>query len=95
MNDGVAVVLYRMFLTFSEIGTENLITSDYINGGVSFLVVAFGGIGIGLLFAFLTSLVTRFARDEEVKVLNSVFILILPYTCYLCGELFGLSSIMA
>lgn len=95
LNDGVAVVLYRMFLTFSEIGTENLITSDYINGGVSFLVVAFGGIGIGLLFAFLTSLVTRFARDEEVKVLNSVFILILPYTCYLCGELFGLSSIMA
>ncbi|EFP05198.1 CRE-NHX-2 protein [Caenorhabditis remanei] len=95
LNDGVAVVLYRMFLTFSEIGTENLITSDYINGGVSFLVVAFGGIGIGLLFAFLASLLTKYARGDEIKVLNSVFILILPYTCYLCGELFGLSSIMA
>ncbi|EGT55694.1 hypothetical protein CAEBREN_28283 [Caenorhabditis brenneri] len=95
LNDGVAVVLYRMFLTFSEIGTENLITSDYINGGVSFLVVAFGGIGIGLLFAFLASLLTKYSRGDEIKVLNSVFILILPYTCYLCGELFGLSSIMA
>lgn len=95
LNDGVAVVLYRMFLTFSEIGTENLISSDYINGGVSFLVVAFGGIGIGLLFAFLTSLLTKYSRGDEIKVLNSVFILILPYTCYLCGELFGLSSIMA
>lgn len=95
LNDGVAVVLYRMFLTFSEIGTENLITSDYINGGVSFLVVAFGGIGIGLLFAFIVSFLTKYCRGNEIKVLNSVFILVLPYTCYLCGELFGLSSIMA
>ncbi|EGT53508.1 hypothetical protein CAEBREN_31831, partial [Caenorhabditis brenneri] len=59
------------------------------------LVVAFGGIGIVLLFAFLASLLTKYSRGDEIKVLNLLFILILPYTCYLCGELFGLSSIMA
>ncbi|CCD71271.1 Sodium/hydrogen exchanger [Caenorhabditis elegans] len=94
-NDGVSVVLYRMFLTFSEIGAENLIPEDFANGGVSFLVVVFGGVGIGVLFAFLASLLTKYSRAEEISILNCVFILILPYTCYLCGELFGLSSIIA
>ncbi|CAI4226429.1 unnamed protein product [Auanema sp. JU1783] len=94
LNDGVAVVFYRMFASFTEIteGGEGLITMDYVNGGISYLVVAFGGIGIGLVFAFLASFITKYSRD--VEILNPVFVIVLPYTCYLVAEMLGLSSIM-
>ncbi|VDN25062.1 unnamed protein product [Cylicostephanus goldi] len=48
-----------MFASFTEIGTENLITMDYVNGGISYLVVCFGGIGIGILVALFASFITK------------------------------------
>ncbi|PAV81992.1 hypothetical protein WR25_00629 [Diploscapter pachys] len=93
LNDGVAVVFYRMFNIFSEIGAENLIARDYVFGGVSYLIVCFGGIGIGLLFAFIACFITKYSRD--VNILNPVFVIVIPYCSYLVSEMFGLSSIMA
>ena len=86
-----------MFSVFTEmiLSGETLITQDYVFGGLGFLIVAFGGIAIGVIFGLLASFITKYSRDEEVRVLNAIFVIILPYCCYLFSEMFGLSSIMA
>uniref|UniRef100_A0A914VPU3 Cation/H+ exchanger domain-containing protein n=1 Tax=Plectus sambesii TaxID=2011161 RepID=A0A914VPU3_9BILA len=60
LNDAVTVVLYQIFLSFSEIGAENLIPIDFMAGGISFFVVGLGGVIIGLIWAFIVSFTTKY-----------------------------------
>uniref|UniRef100_A0A914QCX1 Sodium/hydrogen exchanger n=1 Tax=Panagrolaimus davidi TaxID=227884 RepID=A0A914QCX1_9BILA len=92
-NDGAAVVLYFMFKKFNYIGAHNLITSDYVAGGVSFIFIALGGIFIGLFFAGICSFVTKYT--DPVKILAPVLIFAFPYLAYLTAEMFGVSAIFA
>ncbi|VDK57150.1 unnamed protein product [Anisakis simplex] len=58
--DPVAVIVYyRSLLAFTEIGAENIITRDYVYGVLSFFIVGFGGIILGLLWAFAASFMTK------------------------------------
>lgn len=82
-----------MFRKFSLIGSKNLIPIDYLFGILSFVVIAVGGIFIGLVFAVIVSLATRFS--QRVKILAPVFVFIVPYLAYLTAEMFALSSILA
>uniref|UniRef100_A0A915EL10 Cation/H+ exchanger domain-containing protein n=1 Tax=Ditylenchus dipsaci TaxID=166011 RepID=A0A915EL10_9BILA len=84
-NDGVTVVLYTMFQKFIQIGEEKLIPLDYVAGGLSFFVISLGGIFIGITFAALVSLATRFT--DRVKILAPVFIFVIPYLSYLTAEI--------
>ncbi|CAL2043485.1 unnamed protein product [Caenorhabditis brenneri] len=92
-NDGVTVVLYQMFKSFALIGSEHLSPWDYATGGLSFFVVAIGGAAIGIIFAIVTSLVTKYT--QEIRILAPVFIFLLPYMAYLTAEMVSLSSIIA
>uniref|UniRef100_A0A914DW08 Sodium/hydrogen exchanger n=1 Tax=Acrobeloides nanus TaxID=290746 RepID=A0A914DW08_9BILA len=92
LNDGISVVLYRMLLTFVDIGSSNIITRDYILGFISFFVVAFGGIIIGVISAFVASFLTKFTSN--VPIVNPVIVVLLSFCSYWICELTGLSSIL-
>ncbi|VDD88441.1 unnamed protein product, partial [Enterobius vermicularis] len=92
-NDGISVVLYNVFKKFTLIGADKLIVTDYVACGASFFVIGLGGAAIGLIYAFVVSFITKYT--EKVKVLNPIFIFVIPYIAYLSAEMFGLSSIMA
>uniref|UniRef100_A0A7E4UNE5 Sodium/hydrogen exchanger n=1 Tax=Panagrellus redivivus TaxID=6233 RepID=A0A7E4UNE5_PANRE len=93
-NDGVAIVLYTMFLKFGQIGVDNMHASDYVAGGASFFVIALGGVLIGLVFAFIVSFITRFITPST-RVVAPVFIFLFPYLSYLTAEACSVSSILA
>uniref|UniRef100_A0AC35F8Q9 Sodium/hydrogen exchanger n=2 Tax=Panagrolaimus sp. PS1159 TaxID=55785 RepID=A0AC35F8Q9_9BILA len=92
-NDGAAIVLYLMFKKFNDIGEENMTFIDYSAGGLSFFVIALGGVFIGICFAFIASFVTKYT--DRVKALAPVFIFVIPYLSYLTAEMFQVSSILA
>lgn len=93
LNDAVTVVLYHMFDEYEKIGTENIVAVDYASGVASFVVVALGGTVIGVIWGFLTGLVTRFT--DNVRVIEPIFIFIMAYLAYLNAEVFHMSGIMA
>lgn len=59
----------------------------------SFFLVSLGGTAVGLLFAFLLALITRFTK--HVRIIEPLFIFLLAYIAYLAAEMVSLSSILA
>ncbi|KAJ7313771.1 hypothetical protein JRQ81_005451 [Phrynocephalus forsythii] len=93
LNDAVTVVLYNVFEAFVSIGAENVTALDCIKGVVSFFVVSLGGTLIGVAFAFLLSLVTRFTK--HVRIIEPGFVFVISYLSYLTAEMLSLSAILA
>ncbi|KAK7873404.1 hypothetical protein R5R35_000199 [Gryllus longicercus] len=93
LNDAVTVVLYHMFEAYSEMGVSNIVYTDVLSGLASFLVVALGGTCIGVVWGFLTGLVTRYTL--EVRVIEPIFIFVMAYLAYLNAEVFHMSGILA
>ncbi|KAK0403744.1 hypothetical protein QR680_017100 [Steinernema hermaphroditum] len=92
LNDAVTVALYHTFSSMLKIGSENLETSDFAMAVVSFGLVAFGGIIIGIVGGFLTSLITRFT--SKVHVVETLLCLICPYLVYCIAEAVHMSGIL-
>ncbi|XP_077376544.1 sodium/hydrogen exchanger 5 isoform X2 [Festucalex cinctus] len=93
LNDAVTVVLYKVYISFVEVGVENVQTADYFKGIASFLVVSVGGTLVGLVFAVLLSFITRFTK--KVRIIEPLFVFLMVYLAYLTAELFSLSSILS
>ncbi|XP_037052311.1 sodium/hydrogen exchanger 3 isoform X11 [Bradysia coprophila] len=93
LNDAVTVVLYHMSEKYSEIGVENLNVTHVAKGVTQFFVVALGGTLIGVIWGFLTGLVTRYT--DNVRVIEPIFIFVMAYLAYLNAEIFHMSGILA
>ncbi|XP_068596689.1 sodium/hydrogen exchanger 5 [Brachionichthys hirsutus] len=93
LNDAVTVVLYKVYISFVEVGPENVQTADYFRGVVSFLIVSVGGTLVGLVFAAILSFITRFTK--KVRIIEPLFVLLLVYLAYLTAELLSLSAILS
>lgn len=93
LNDAVTVVLYHMFESYTEMGPTNILYTDLLAGFASFFVVALGGTIIGILWGFLTGLVTRYTH--QVRVIEPIFIFVMAYLAYLNAEIFHMSGILA
>ncbi|XP_078543805.1 sodium/hydrogen exchanger 3 isoform X2 [Lissotriton helveticus] len=93
LNDAVTVVLYNVFDSFVAIGGENVTGVDCVKGIVSFFVVSLGGTAIGIVFAFLMALVTRFTK--HVRIIEPGFVFVIAYLSYLTSEMLSLSAILA
>uniref|UniRef100_A0A1B0FQR5 Sodium/hydrogen exchanger n=1 Tax=Glossina morsitans morsitans TaxID=37546 RepID=A0A1B0FQR5_GLOMM len=89
LNDAVTVVMYHMMEVYNEMGLNNIIVQDVISGVGSFFVVALGGTVIGIIWGFLTGLVTRFT--DHVRVIEPIFIFVMAYLAYLNAEIFHMS----
>ena len=86
-------MLYRLFDAFSEMGTQNIQGVDIALGFVSFLIVAFGGVIIGIIFGVIACFTTKFT--EHTPVLEPLIILTYSYLSYLTAEMFSTSGILA
>ncbi|XP_065724909.2 sodium/hydrogen exchanger 3 isoform X38 [Drosophila suzukii] len=93
LNDAVTVVMYHMMESYNEIGLDKIIAQDIASGVGSFFVVALGGTAIGIIWGFLTGLVTRFT--DHVRVIEPIFIFVMAYLAYLNAEIFHMSGILA
>ncbi|XP_055756264.1 sodium/hydrogen exchanger 5 isoform X3 [Salvelinus fontinalis] len=93
LNDAVTVVLYKVYMSFVEVGPENVQTADYFKGVASFLIVSIGGTVVGLIFAALLAFITRFTK--KVRIIEPLLVFLMVYLAYLTAELFSLSAILS
>uniref|UniRef100_A0A8K9X2E8 Sodium/hydrogen exchanger n=1 Tax=Oncorhynchus mykiss TaxID=8022 RepID=A0A8K9X2E8_ONCMY len=93
LNDAVTVVLYKVYMSFVEVGPENVQTADYFKGVASFLIVSIGGTMVGLIFAALLAFITRFTK--KVRIIEPLLVFLMVYLAYLTAELFSLSAILS
>ncbi|XP_038822205.1 sodium/hydrogen exchanger 3-like [Salvelinus namaycush] len=93
LNDGVTVVLFNVFNAFVSLGGAKINAVEIIKGIISFLVVAFGGSLVGVIFGLLISLLTRCTKN--IQIIEPGFVFVLGYLCYLTAEMLSLSSILS
>ncbi|XP_038179797.1 sodium/hydrogen exchanger 3 [Arvicola amphibius] len=93
LNDAVTVVLYNVFESFVTLGGDKVTGVECVKGIVSFFVVSLGGTLVGVIFAFLLSLVTRFTK--HVRIIEPGFVFVISYLSYLTSEMLSLSAILA
>ncbi|KAK3558576.1 hypothetical protein QTP86_021649 [Hemibagrus guttatus] len=91
LNDAVTVVLYHLLEEFA--GRDTVEINDALLGVLSFLVVALGGIMVGMVYGIMAAVTSRFTSHS--RVIEPLFVFLYSYLAYLSAEVFHLSGIVA
>ncbi len=89
-NDAVGIVLYQTALVFVALGSLSL-----VNVGIYTVFVGLGGIAVGLVFAYFTSLIVEQFLAHSENELPVIMSLILAYVAYLFAQRIGVSGVLA
>ena len=88
-------MFYSMMNTFTQIesGGGDVTSSQIILGICTFFSIAFGGLLIGVIFGFISAIVTKFT--EQLRIVEPVVIFVISYMSYLVADMFGWSGIIS
>ncbi len=87
VNDATALVAYRFAIAAAMTGTFSLAQAS-----LSFVLVAVGGVALGLLIGMVSAAILRRIDDPVFSV---VLTFLFPIAAYLPAERFGLSGVLA
>lgn len=87
INDASALILYKLAVTAILTGTFS-----FVEGGLEFVRVVFGGIILGFASGFLLQILSRRYLDP---VLGVVFSFTIPYITYIAANFIGVSGVLA
>ncbi|XP_029460693.1 LOW QUALITY PROTEIN: sodium/hydrogen exchanger 4 [Rhinatrema bivittatum] len=94
LNDGITVVLYNLFISFTHMHTfETIEPVDIFAGIARFFIVGIGGVFFGIIFGFISAFITRFT--ENISSIEPLLVFMFSYLSYLSAEALYLSGILA
>ncbi|XP_005516611.1 PREDICTED: sodium/hydrogen exchanger 4 [Pseudopodoces humilis] len=94
LNDGITVVLYNIFIAFTQMHRyEEIESIDIFAGFARFFVVGLGGVLFGVVFGFVSAFMTRFTHN--VSSIEPLLVFMFSYLSYLSAETLYISGILA
>ncbi|XP_070607940.1 sodium/hydrogen exchanger 4 [Erythrolamprus reginae] len=94
LNDGITVVLYNIFIDFTQMHKYETIESvDILAGCARFFVVSLGGLLFGIVFGFVAAFMTRFTQN--ISAIEPLLVFMFSYLSYLTAEILYISGILA
>ncbi|KGL72820.1 Sodium/hydrogen exchanger 4, partial [Tinamus guttatus] len=94
LNDGITVVLYNIFIAFTQMHRyEEIESIDILAGFARFFVVGLGGVLFGIVFGFVSAFMTRFTHN--ISAIEPLLVFMFSYLSYLSAEILYISGILA
>ncbi|CAG5080570.1 Oidioi.mRNA.OKI2018_I69.PAR.g9650.t1.cds [Oikopleura dioica] len=93
LNDGVAVVLYKVYESFLEMPEGSVNATNIFRAVLKFFVVAGGGTLLGIVFGFFGAFITKYTI--HVRIIEPTFVFIVCYIAYLTAECVDFSAILS
>jgi monovalent cation/hydrogen antiporter len=87
VNDGVGLTIYRAAVGAATAGAFSLGAA-----ALDFVLVAAGGVAIGLAIGWALNLLKRRVQESEIEITLS---LVTPYAAYIAAEAAGVSGVLA
>lgn len=88
VNDASALIAYRFAIV--AIGTGSFV---FLEAGIDFLIVVFGGIAAGLAIGFVFILLHKMLRNNSI--IGTSLTLLTPFVAYLTAEHWHMSGVLA